>query len=159
MHSSQFRTRFSNSVFSQGQYTVSLALNLHLLSPKWLLCNCFSMACCCLLGITILVPFNMRPSSMVSSFLKVQYGCSSGGTCLIFLGHPCMMVCFSMASSSLACVATLNCCKVSLLAGNCLVIWFTCSLGSLMASFWSPKWDKQSASWFVVPGIYLTVNV
>ena len=64
-----------------------------------------------------------------------------------------------MASSSSACVANLNCCKLSHLAGNCLVIWLMCSLGSLMESFWSPKWDKQSASWFVVPGIYLTVNM
>ena len=28
-----------------------------------------------------------------------------------------------------------------------------------MESFWSPKWEKQSASWFIIPGMYLTVNV
>ena len=70
-----------------------------------------------------------------------------------------MMVCFSKASSSSAWVASQSSCSLSLLAGSCCNIWCTCSLGNLILSFWYPNLDRQSANWFLGPGIYLTVKL
>ena len=94
----------------------------------------------------------------VSSSLKVQYHCISLGTSLMVLGHPCIIVCLSSASSSSSWVAILIWFKLSLLALNWFVIWWICSLGSLMVSFCPSSRDKQSAKWLVLPGIYFTVK-
>ena len=96
---------------------------------------------------------------MVNSSLNVQYGWITGGTCLIFLGHPALWYVSEWQAHHQLGLLLLVAVKPSLLACNCFVIWFTCSLGSLMVSFWLPKQDKQSTSWFVVPGMYLTVNI
>ena len=157
-HSSQFNTNFSNWSFKQGQYTVSLALSLHLPRPKCPLSMSCNVAWCFLCGITILVPFKIIPSSTVSSSLKVQYDCILLDTSLMVLGHPCVMVCLSSASLSSSGVAILIWFKLSLLVLNWLVIWCICSFGSLMVSLCLPSWDKQSPSWLVIPGIYLTVK-
>ena len=108
---------------------------------------------------TICVPFRMRPSSIVSSSWNVQHGCRTWGISLIVLGHPDIIVCFSNASSSSAWVACWSSCSLSLLAGSWCEIWYTCSFGSLIVSFWSPNLDRQSASKFFSPGIYLTVKL
>ena len=143
-HNSQFKTGFSNWSFSPGQNTASLAHSLHLLRPKCPSCINFSMASQLLFSITILVPFKIKPPSIVSSPLNVQYGGRSGGTCLIELGHPCIMVCFNKAGSSSACAWTLSIdLKLSLLAASWWVIWYTWSLGSVIVSFWPPSLDKQ----------------
>ena len=99
-HSSQFKINISNWSFKPAQYTVSLALSLHLPRPKHPSCMSWSVAWCFLCGTTIQVPFNTIPSSMVSSSLKVQYDCILPGTSLIVLGHPCVIVCLSSTSSS-----------------------------------------------------------
>ena len=158
-HNWQFRISCSNCSFSPGQYTTSFANSLHLVSPKWPLCIYFNMSPCFLLGMTILVLFNTRPSSMVSSSQKVQNGCISLGTSLILLGHPCCIVYFNITSVSSACVASLICCKLSLLVFNWLIIWYTLNLESLMESCRPPTHDKQSANWFFSPGGYLTVKL
>ena len=145
-HSSQFNTKFSSWSFNPGQYTVSLPL------------SCY-VASCFLCGTTIQVPFKIIPSPTVSSSLKVKYGCILLGTSLIVLGHPWVRVCLSSANSSSSWVAILIWFKLSLLALNWLVIWCICSFGSLMVSFSLPSQDKQSASWLVIPGIYLTVTL
>ena len=105
----------SNCLFSPGQYTDSFAHSLHLVSPRYPFCISLSMSSCFLLGMTILVPFNTRPSSMVNSSQKAQNGWILLGTSLILLGHPCCMVCFNIASVSSACGASTICCKLSLL--------------------------------------------
>ena len=71
-HNSQFKTGFSNWLLSPGQYTVSLACSLHLLRPKCPSCINLSMASHFLSGMTILVPFKIKPSSIISSSLNVQ---------------------------------------------------------------------------------------
>ena len=101
----------------------------------------------------------VRPSSMVSSSRNVQYGCRTCGISLILLGHPNIIVCFSSASSSSAWVACQISCKLLLLAGSWCEIWYTCSFGSLIVSSWSPNLDRQSASRFFGPGMYLTVKL
>ena len=108
---------------------------------------------------TILVSFKMRPSSMVSSSQNVKYGCRTGSISLIVLGHPDMIVCFNNASSSSAWVASQSSCNLSLPAGSCCEIWYTCSFGNLIVSFWSPNLDRLSTSKFLGPGIYLTVKL
>ena len=115
-HNAQFKTGFSNWSFSPGWYTVSFVCSLHLLRPKCPSCISFSIASCFLAGMTILVPFKIKPSSTVSSSLKIQFCCKMGGTCMIELGQLCMIVCFSKARSSSACLDTLSWCKLSLLA-------------------------------------------
>ena len=69
----QFSTNCSNCSFMPGQYTVSLALILHLLRPRCPSCISLRISSLFLSGIIILVPFNINPSSIVSSSWKVQY--------------------------------------------------------------------------------------
>ena len=157
-HSSQFKANFSGWSFKPGQYTVSLSLSLHLPRPKHPSCMSWSVTWHFLCGTTIQVPFKTIPSSMVCSSLNVQYGCISFGTSLMVHGHPCIMVCLSNASSSSSWVAVLIWFKPSLLAINWYVIWWICSLGSLMISFCPPSQDKQSSTCLVLPGIYFTVK-
>ena len=157
-HGSQFKINFSCWSFKPGQYTVSLVLSLHLRRPKCPLCMSRSVAWHFLCGTTFWVPIKTIPSLMVSSLLKVQYVCISLGISLMLLDHQCIMVCFSSASSLSSWVAILIWLKLSLLALRWLVIRWICSLGSLMASFCPPSQDKQSANWFVLPGIYFTVK-
>ena len=121
-HNPQFETSYSNCSFSPGQYTVFLACSLHLFKPKCPSWINFNMASHFLFGITILVPFMIKPSSTVSSSLNVQYGCRTGGTCLDELGHPCITVCFNKASSSSASVDTLSLFKLSFL--QIIAVWF-----------------------------------
>ena len=141
----QFKTSCTNCSFKPSQYTVSLALIWHLLRPRCPSCICLRISSLFLSGITILVPFNIRPSSIVSSSWNVQYFCISLGTSLIVLGHPCCMTCFKIARLSSACVASHILCRLSLLALSWLVIWWTCNLGNDIESFWTPSLDKQSA--------------
>ena len=68
------------------------------------------------------MPFKTILSSSVSSALKVQYGWILLGISLMVLGHPCIMVCLSKASSSSSWVAILISFKLSLLAFSQLVI-------------------------------------
>ena len=157
-HSSQFKINLSSWSFKLGQYTVSLFLSLHLPRPKCLSCRSWSEVWHFLFGTPIWVPFKTVPSSMVSSSLKVQWGCISLGTSLMVLGHPCIMVHLSSASTSSCWVDILIWFMLSFLVLNRLVIWWICSLGSLMVSFCPPSWNKQSASWLVLPGIYFTVK-
>ena len=117
------------------------------------------MASCFLLGITILVPLRIRPSYMVSSSLKVQKGWILLGRSLILLYHAWWLEYFQIASVLSACVASLSCCKLSLLAFNWLVIWYTLSLGSLMESCRPPTCEKQSANWFFNSGMYQNVKL
>ena len=112
-----------------------------------------------LLGMTILVPFKMSPSSMVNSSWNVQYGWRIGGIYLMLLSHPVMMVYFSKASSSSAWLASQSSCNLLLLTRSCCDIWCTYSLSNLIMSFWYPNLDKQSANWFLGPRIYLTVKL
>ena len=91
--------------------------------------------------------------------IYIQYDCRTRGISLIVLGHPDMIVCFSNASSSSAWVASHSSCNLLLLAGSCCDIWYTCRFGNLIVSFWSPNLDRQSASRFLGPGIYLTVKL
>ena len=118
-HSSQLRTKFSICSFSPGQYTDSFAWSLHLFKPKCPSWISSRMAFLFWFGMAILVPFRMRPSSMISSLQNVQNGHRAGGICFMDLGQPSIMVCLRMASSSSSCVANLSCCKLLLLAGNC----------------------------------------
>ena len=157
-HSSQFNTNFSSWPVKPGQYTVSLVLSLYLprhICPSCMSCN---VAWHFLFGTTIWVPFRIILSSTVSSSLKVQYGCISLGTSLMVLGHPCVMVCLSSASSSSSWAVILIWFKLWHLVLNRLEICCICSFGSLMVSFCLPNQYKQSASWLVIPGIYLTVK-
>ena len=137
---------------------VSLALVLHLLRPRWPSCINFRISSLFLLGITILVPFSTNPSTIVSSSWKVQYFCTSDGTSLMVLGHPCWMMCLRIASLSSSCVAICSLCRLLPLALSWLVIWLTCSFGNEMESFWNPSLDRQSATWLVRPGMYLTLK-
>ena len=155
----QFRMSCSNWTFRPGQYTVSLACIWHLLRPKCPSWICSRISSLFSSGITILVPFNIRPSSIVSSSQNVQYFCISWGTSLIVLGHPCWIMCFKIARLSSACVASHILCRLSFLALSWLVIWFTCSLGNDIESFWTPNLDRQSATWFVSPGMYLILKL
>ena len=122
-HSWQFSTNFSNWSFRPGQYTVSFALSLHFVSPRWPSWINLSISAFFMLGTTILVPFNMSPSSMVSSSRNVQNACISLGSSFILLGLPFCIVYLSMARVSSACEASHNCCKQSILALSWLVIW------------------------------------
>ena len=122
-HNWQFSTNFSNWSFRPGQYTVSLALSLHFVRPRWPSWMSFTISTCFALGTTILVSFNIRPSSMVSSSLNVQYGWFSLRSSLIVLGHPFWIVYLNIARVSSACGASHNCCKLSLLPLSWLVIW------------------------------------
>ena len=101
----------------------------------------------------------MRPSSIVSFSQNVQYRCRTSGISLMVLGHPDIMVYLSKASLSSAWVACQSSCNLSLLAGSWCEIWYTCNFGNLIVSFWSPNMDRQSASKFFGPGIYLTVKL
>ena len=107
----------------------------------------------------IQVPFRTRPSLMVNSSWKVQYGWRTCGISLILAGHLVIIVCLRSASSSSVLVACLISCRLSLLAGSWWDIWYTWSFGNLIASSWLPNLDKQSASRFLVPGIYLMVKL
>ena len=156
-HSWQLSTNFSGWSFNPGQYTVCFACNLHLLSQRWLSWMWLRIFSRFLLGMTILVPFKMRPSSMVSFPWNVQYGCRTGDISLIVLGHPDMIVCFNNARS--AWVASPSSCSLLLLAGSCCDIWYTCNFDNLIVSFWSPNLDRQSASKYFGPGIYLIVKL
>ena len=122
-HSSQFNVNFSSWSFKTEQYTVSLALSLHLPRPKCPSCMNCNKAWHSSCGTTIEVPFMITPSSTVSSLLKVQYGCISLGTSLMVLGHPWVMVCLRFPSSSSSWVSILIWFKLSLLAQNWVVIW------------------------------------
>ena len=151
-HSWQFSTNLSNWSFMPGHYTVSFALSLHFVDPRWPLWINFSISDCFWLGTTILVPFSVSPSSMVNSFWNVQNACILLGSSFILLGHPFCIVYLNMARVSSTCEASCNCCKLSLLALSCIVIWYTFSFGSLIESWSPPTLDKQSASWFFKPG-------
>ena len=61
-------------------------------------------------------------------------------------GHPCCIICFKIARLSSACVASHMLCRLSFLALSWLVIWFMCSLGNDIESFWNPSLDWQSAT-------------
>ena len=112
-HNGQFNMSFSNCLLSPSQYTVSFTCSLHLVRPRFPSGISLSIASCFLLGMTILVPFRIKPSSMVSSSLKVQKGWISLGTSFILLGQPWLMVYFKIASVSSTCIASLSCCKLS----------------------------------------------
>ena len=56
-------------------------------------------------------------------------------------------------------VGCLMACKLSLLARSWWDTWYTWSFGSLITSCWLPNHDKQSASRFLVPGMYLMVKL
>ena len=144
-------------------FLTSILTALHVvyifLSPKWLSWIWLRIVSHFLLGMTIHVPFRMRPSSIVSSSQNVQYGCRTCGISLMVLGHPDMIMCFSNASSTSAWVACWSSCNLSLLAGSWCEIWFTCNFGNLIVSFWSPNLDRQSASKFFGPGIYLYCKI
>ena len=122
-HSWQFSTNFSNWSFKLGQYTVSFVLSLHFVNPRWLLWINFSISACFWIGITNLVPFSISPSSMVISSLNVQNAWLLLGSSFMLLGHPFCIVYLSMARVSLACVASCNCCKLSLLELSWLATW------------------------------------
>ena len=157
-HSSQLSINFSSWSLKPGQQTVSLALSLHLPRPKCPSCVSWRVAWHFLWGITMQAPFKTIPYSTVSSSLKVQYGEISLGTSLMVPGYPCIIVCLSKASSSTSLVAILISFRLPLLALSWLVIWWIWSSGNLMVSFWQIYLDKQSTSWFLTPGIYLTVK-
>ena len=70
-------------------------------------------------GMMMQVPFRTRLSSMVSSYLKVQYGWRICGISLMLAGQPVIIVCLRRASSSSVWVACLMACKLSLLTGSC----------------------------------------
>ena len=112
----QFKMSCSNWSLRPCQYTVSLACIWHLFRPKcpswicWSICSLFTS------GITILVPFSISPSSIVSSSWNVQYFCISWGTSLTVLGHPCCIMCFKIARLSSACMASHILCRLSFLA-------------------------------------------
>ena len=113
--SSQFKINFPNCSFNPGQWTISLACGLHVFNfkcPSWI---SFRIDSCFLSGTTILVPFKIKPSSIVNSSLKVQYGCNLLGTSLMLLGHPWVIVCFNSTSLSSSCIAILSWFKLSLL--------------------------------------------
>ena len=117
----QFKISCSNWSLRPGQYTVSLAHIWHLFKPKCPLWICQSICSLFASGITILVPFSIRPSSIVSSSWNVQYFWISWGTSLIVLGHPCCIMCFNIARLSSACVASRILCRLSSLALSWLV--------------------------------------
>ena len=158
-HNWQLRTSCSSWLFSPGQYTACFAWSLHFVSPRWLSWICLRIASHFLCGMTIWVPFRMRPSSMVNSLQNVQYGCRTCGISLMLLGHPIIMVCFRSASLLSVWVAYWISCKLSHLAGSWWEIWYTRSFSSLMVSFWFPNLDKQSARRFFCPEMYLTVKL
>ena len=112
----QFSINCSNCSFMPSQYTVSLALILHLLRPRWPSCINFRISSLFLLGIIIPIPFSTNPSSIVSSSWKVQYFCTSVRTSLMVLGHPCWMMCFRIPSLSSSCVTSQRLCRLLLLA-------------------------------------------
>ena len=157
-HSSQLKTNFSDCSLIPSQYTISLHQSLHFPRPKWPLCIDINICLCLLLGITIWVPFSTSPSSVISSSQNIQYACISGGTSFMELGHPFVIVYFNRMSSSSSWVAVWSWFNVSILALSWLVIFYTCSFGNLMLSFWFPSLNKQSANWFVGPGIWHTVK-
>ena len=101
-HSWQLSTICFSWSFTPGQYTDCMAHSLHFWSPKWLSWIWLRIVSHCLLGTTILVPFRIRPSSVVSSSQNVQYGCRTCSISLMVLGHPDIMVCLRRASSSSA---------------------------------------------------------
>ena len=148
-HSWQFSTNFPSWSFKPGQYTVSFACSLHFVNPRWPSWINFSISACLWLGITVLVPFSIRPSSIVISSLNVQNACILLGSSFMLLSHPICIVYLSMTWVSSACVASYNCCKLSFIALSWLVIWYTLSLGSLIESWSPPTLDKQSASCFL----------
>ena len=80
------------------------------------------VSACFWLGITILVPFSISPSSMVISSLNVQNACILLGSSFMLLGHPFCILYLSMARVSSPCKASHNCCKLSLLALSWLII-------------------------------------
>ena len=71
-HSSQFKINLSSWSFKPGQYTISVALTLHLPRPKYSSWMSLSVAPHFLCGTTIQVAFKILPSSTVSSSLNVQ---------------------------------------------------------------------------------------
>ena len=158
-HSWQFNISCSSCSFRPGQYTAWLARSLHFVSPRWLSWICLRIASHLVVGMTMQVPFKTRPSSMVRSSRKVQYGWRICGISLILAGQLVIIVCLRRASSLSVWVACLMACKLSLLAGSWWDMWYTWSFGSLMASCWLPNCDKQSVSRFLVPGMYLTVKL
>ena len=158
-HKGQFNISCSSCSFRPGQYTACLALSLHFVSPKWLSWICVKIDSRLVVGMTIWVPFRTRPSLMVNSSLKVQYGWRICGISFMLAGQPVIIVCLRRTSSSLDWVACLIACKLSHLAGRCWDKWYMWSFGSLMASCWLPNRDKQSANRFLIPSMYLTVKL
>ena len=122
-HSWQFSISCSSWSFSPSQYTTCLACSLHFVSPRWLSWICLRIASHFFAGMMIWVPFRMRPSSMVNSSWKVQYGWRICKISLILVGQPVIIVCLRSASSSSNWVACLISCKLSLLAKSWCDIW------------------------------------
>ena len=78
------------------------------LRPRWPLCISLRISSLFLSGIIVLVPFSINPSSIVSLCMEcpVMSVPQSELPWLVF-GHPCWIMCFKIASLSLACVAVL----------------------------------------------------
>ena len=71
-----------------GQYTVDLALSLHLKIPKCPVWRHLRHSFCSDFGITILVPFMMTPSTMLKFHLCNKNACRSGSILACWSGHP-----------------------------------------------------------------------
>ena len=151
-HSWQFSTSLSSWSFKPGQYTVSFAHSFHFVNPRWPSWINFSISACFWLGITILVPFRISPSSIVISSLNVQNACIVLGSSFMLLGHPFCIVYWSTTRVSSACVASCNCYRLSVLALRWPVIWYTLSLGSLMESWRPLLWTSSLLTGFLVMG-------
>ena len=157
-HVVQLVTNSFNSSYNPGQYIDCLALFKHfsnLRHPVW---RSWIISGCKVYGTVIQVPFSRRPSSIVISSWKVQYGWISFGRSHISWGHPFWTTCLSSANSSSWVVSVWNWFNISAVAGSCLVMAYIFSLGSWILSFWQPSLERQSVSWLVEPFMYWTVK-
>ena len=103
---------------------------------------------------------SFMPSQYMVSFALILHLLSPKCPCVLiskYLLFSCQVL-WSLYLLSLSCVAICRLCKLLLLALSWLVIWLTWSYGNEIVSFWNPSLDRQSATWFVKPGIYLTLK-
>ena len=157
-HVIQLVTRSHNSSYNPGQYIDCLDLLRHFSNLRWPVCRSWIISLCKVYGTMIQVLFSRRPSSIVISSWKVQYGWISFGKSCISWGHPIWTICLGSANFSSWAVSVQNWFNLSAVAGNCLVMACIFSLGSWILSFWQPSLERQSANWLVEPLIYLTVK-
>ena len=131
---------------------------MYLVTPRCPACSSFRNLSLITFGMIIHVDFRSRPFSTVSSSLNVQYGCASFRTSLIHSGHPVVTMCFNSDSSSSLAVSNLISWITSSWLDSCWVMALALNLGRTMMSLMHPSWLRQSATWFVGPGVYLTLK-